>query len=147
MSAPVRCPTCGEVAFMWGPRGALERKCWGCGHVWTPTLQPREDDDTSTPATVVFGWSGTIVDLVEGLASGKPMALTMRPPVVAPTPYKRPWPAPIPSGTRVTIERVDDVGYSGYAVCQLGKSLGIGLFASHALALAWSRSGTADKFL
>ncbi len=45
---------------------------------------------------------------------------------------------PIPNGTRVTIERVDDVGYSAYAICRAGKSLGIGMFAVPALARAWA---------
>lgn len=33
---PRPCPECGEVAFLWGPAGKPQRRCWGCDLVWTP---------------------------------------------------------------------------------------------------------------
>jgi hypothetical protein len=33
----VACPHCSTRAFTWGPGGEPERRCHGCGFVWTPT--------------------------------------------------------------------------------------------------------------
>jgi len=65
---------------MVGPLGPPERECWGCGHVFTPEIRQLDKVEQivewwKTPAE--FNWSGTIVELVEGLAAGEPLKLTI----------------------------------------------------------------------
>jgi len=47
------CPECREVAFSAGPNGRPERRCWRCGHVWTPAaMLPRLNVPTLPPQHV-----------------------------------------------------------------------------------------------
>jgi hypothetical protein len=76
----VPCPNCGEVRYMIGPEGKPQRKCWACGHVFTPEIKQIDKVEQivewwKTPAE--YNWSGTIKELLEGLAEGKPLKLTI----------------------------------------------------------------------
>jgi hypothetical protein len=76
---------------MVGPEGKPQRKCWGCGHVFTPEIRQIdkvEDIVEWWKAPAKYAWSGTIRELVEGLAAGMPLKLTIA--TVAPTPEPKP---------------------------------------------------------
>ena len=76
----VPCPNCGDVKYLVGPQGLPERKCWACGHVFTPEITQIDKPEQIVEwwkAQAKYDWGGTIRELVEGLASGKPLKLTI----------------------------------------------------------------------
>jgi hypothetical protein len=110
----VPCPNCGDVKYLVGPLGLPERKCWACGYVFTPEITRLDN-----PAQVIawwkakakYNWSGTIRELVEGLASGKPLKLT-----IATVPVL-PEPAPIEGRKQCPNGHVCDKEPTGAPLC------------------------------
>jgi hypothetical protein len=85
----VPCPKCGTVQYMVGPEGKPQRECWECGHVFTPEVRQIDKvEQVVAWLPAKYNWSGTIHELVEGLAEGEPLKLTIA--TVVPTPEPEP---------------------------------------------------------